>query len=99
MALHERDGLDEELRLLYVALTRAKDYLAVTFPLRFHIHRRRRDDRHHLAQLSRFLEAVRDRFDEVSAVSARDDDAIAVGALGVSLGDEVDSALERLWSS
>ena len=62
MALRDRDGLDEERRLLYVALTRAKEHLSVTAPLRFH--HRPEGDAHNLAPLSRFLDECRGLFDE-----------------------------------
>ena len=63
MAIDDAAGLDEELRLAYVAVTRAKTRLNVTFPMRYHVHRHGRDDRHHYAQLSRFFEPIRDRFE------------------------------------
>jgi len=49
MALSDRDGLEEERRLLYVALTRARDVLTVSMPQRFHVRRHGTDDRHLLA--------------------------------------------------
>ncbi|MFQ5426588.1 MAG: 3'-5' exonuclease, partial [Gaiellales bacterium] len=101
MALGQPGGVDEELRLLYVAVTRAMDHLAVTYPARFHVNRRRRDDRHLLAQPSRFVEPVRERFEEVSAGegAAGVDPPVAVGGAtsGRSISREVDDFLERLW--
>jgi DNA helicase-2/ATP-dependent DNA helicase PcrA len=55
MALGSDDGLAEEQRLFYVAVTRAKDELALYTPLRMPHHRRGRDDRHSYAPASRFL--------------------------------------------
>ena len=55
MALGDPDGLAEEHRLFYVALTRARDHLYLYAPLRLHHHRRGRDDRHGYGQLTRFL--------------------------------------------
>ena len=54
--LGDEAGLSEELRLMYVALTRAKDELTIHVPLRFHVNRFASDDRHVYAQISRFLE-------------------------------------------
>ncbi len=100
MAISDADGLDEELRLAYVALTRAKDELTVTFPLRFHVHKQRRDDRHVYAQLSRFLEPVRGHFDESSTSAAGGATTIDLDPnLRVGVADEVDSLLGSLWSS
>lgn len=55
MALNEPGGIEEERRLLYVALTRAKDHLAVSFPQRFYHRRFGSDGRHSYAVPSRFL--------------------------------------------
>jgi DNA helicase-2/ATP-dependent DNA helicase PcrA len=55
MALTTPDGLDEEQRVFYVAVTRARDHLLVYTPLRMPHHRRGRDDRHSYAPQSRFL--------------------------------------------
>ena len=64
MALATREGLEEERRLFYVALTRARRHLAVYVPLRYH-HHRVHDD-HSWAQPSRFLsERVLCTLDEV----------------------------------
>ncbi len=64
MALKSADGLDEERRLLYVAVTRARDELHLYAPLRMPHHRHARDDRHSFAPLSRFLdERVRSTLD------------------------------------
>jgi DNA helicase-2/ATP-dependent DNA helicase PcrA len=56
MALGSADGLDEERRLFYVAVTRARDELLLYTPLRMPHHRFGRDDRHSLAPQSRFLD-------------------------------------------
>lgn len=96
MALGDEHGLAEELRLMYVALTRAKDELTVNFPLRFHVNRHATDDRHVYAQLSRFVEPVRELFDEEHATREIDirDDAAPVT---VGVADEVDTILAALW--
>ena len=57
MATGDAAQVEEERRLLYVALTRARDRLWCYFPLRYHhaMGRGRLDDRHSYAQPSRFL--------------------------------------------
>ncbi len=56
MATRDEDGIEEERRLFYVALTRARDMLYVYFPLRYyHKHRGGLHDLHTYAQLTRFL--------------------------------------------
>lgn len=62
MALGEPGGLEEERRLLYVAMTRAKDHLAVTVPQRFYHHRRSSNGDHSYALPSRFLDAAEAEF-------------------------------------
>lgn len=48
--------IEEERRLLYVAMTRAKQQLALIAPLRYHVTQQRRDgDRHIYGARSRFL--------------------------------------------
>jgi len=47
--------IEEERRLLYVAMTRARDRLYVTFPLRYYHRKHAFGDSHSFAQLSRFL--------------------------------------------
>jgi DNA helicase-2/ATP-dependent DNA helicase PcrA len=93
MALGDPGGLAEEHRLFYVALTRARDHLYLYAPMRLHLHRRGRDDRHGYGQLTRFLHR--------DALAACDNTAAAppapalpvVGPIRV----QVDAALGSLW--
>ena len=64
MATGDADEIEEERRLFYVALTRAKNDLYVYFPLRYYHRPRGLDDAHGYAQLSRFITpTVKDTFD------------------------------------
>ena len=56
MALRDDDELEEERRLLYVALTRARDAVHICFPQRYYRRQKPRDDVHMHALVSRFLE-------------------------------------------
>lgn len=56
MALTTPEGLIEEQRLFYVAVTRAADELFLYAPLRMPHHRHARDDKHSFAPISRFLD-------------------------------------------
>ena len=68
MATGRLEEIEEERRLFYVALTRAKDWLYVCYPLRYYTYPRSFSDVHGYAQLTRFLpEGVRRLFDEVQA--------------------------------
>jgi DNA helicase-2/ATP-dependent DNA helicase PcrA len=65
MATGDPEQVEEERRLFYVALTRAKDFLEVCFPLRYY--QKKWSDRHSYAQLTRFLPAsLLDRFERIS---------------------------------
>ena len=55
MATGDEDEIEEERRLFYVALTRAKDDLQVYFPLRYYHRRMGLEDPHSYAQLTRFI--------------------------------------------
>jgi DNA helicase-2/ATP-dependent DNA helicase PcrA len=81
MSTGDEEELEEERRLLYVALTRAKDRLVVSFPQRYYRRQKPRDDVHMYGIVSRFLEPadVRSCLDDVApSVDVRDDDAVAV---------------------
>jgi superfamily I DNA/RNA helicase len=58
------EEIEEERRLLYVAMTRAKDHLALIVPHRFYVHgQSRTGDQHLYASRSRFIpESVLDQF-------------------------------------
>jgi len=97
MAASSTDELDEERRLFYVALTRARDHLHVYAPLRYHHHRSRLDDAHGMAVRSRFLDA---------AVVATMEETVAGTPAGVDLPVEgpvvtplraIDDALRDLF--
>jgi len=55
MATTDDEGIDEERRLFYVAVTRAMDRLYIMFPLRYYHRKHRLGDAHLYAQLTRFL--------------------------------------------
>lgn len=95
MALSDREGLEEERRLVYVAATRARDALTVAYPLRYHHRRHGHDDAHSFAQLSRFLEPARPAFDAEGIGGAPDDEPAANPATL----DPVPDLLSGLWSA
>jgi DNA helicase-2/ATP-dependent DNA helicase PcrA len=94
MALSEPEGLEEERRLLYVAMTRARDALYVTYPQRYFHRRHGLDDAHSYGQPSRFLTAAASTFDR-TVPSREDDDApgrraepgVVADPVGAFLGD------------
>jgi DNA helicase-2/ATP-dependent DNA helicase PcrA len=63
-ALGDDDELEEERRLMYVAMTRARDHLAVTYPLNAYSTRRGSD--YTIDQLSRFIDpGIRETMERV----------------------------------
>jgi len=94
MATGDDEEIEEERRLLYVAMTRARDALHVYRPMRYY--RKPRGDPHSYSQLSRFLEPeiVRDTFEEIGP--AVDDDHPEVVDLTGRI--DVDAYLAGLWS-
>ncbi|MDE3127324.1 MAG: ATP-dependent helicase, partial [Gemmatimonadota bacterium] len=63
-ATESDDELEEERRLLYVAMTRARNHLAVTYPLNVYSSRRSMD--YSMDQLSRFVDrGVREQMERV----------------------------------
>jgi DNA helicase-2/ATP-dependent DNA helicase PcrA len=98
MSLSTPGGLEEERRLMYVALTRARDVLTLYAPLRYH-HSRARGDRHSYAPISRFLSPLRHLFDQVGDGTDGQDPTSSLDLRErVSLTDEVDAATHSLWS-
>ncbi|MEI8080578.1 MAG: ATP-dependent helicase [Actinomycetes bacterium] len=96
MALGSAEGLEEERRLFYVALTRPKKYLDVYVPLRYHHHPNARNDRHSWAQPSRFLsDEVSKSFQTVTYL--RGDELEAVDIPAIDTTALVDSTLDGLW--
>lgn len=94
MALTSKEGLEEERRLFYVAVTRPRRHLHVYLPLRFHYRPHGRDDDHTMSQPSRFLSAaVTACFDTVSTSRH---DTRAGGS--IDAGIRVETELDALWN-
>ena len=55
MSTDNEEQIEEELRLTYVAMTRPRDFLYITWPLRYYHKRHRRGDQHSYAQRCRFI--------------------------------------------
>jgi DNA helicase-2/ATP-dependent DNA helicase PcrA len=88
--------IEEERRLLYVAMTRAKDHLHLMVPQRFYTHgQRSNSDRHVYAQRTRFIPNSMLKHFEWRAWPA----AKAAHASGQRLGATVDvrAKMRRMW--
>jgi DNA helicase II / ATP-dependent DNA helicase PcrA len=94
MATGDDDEIEEERRLLYVALTRARDALHVYRPLRYYRRPRGLEDPHSHSQLSRFLEpeTVAATFDHIAPEVAEEPVFDLRGAA------DVDRFLAGLWA-
>jgi superfamily I DNA/RNA helicase len=86
--------LNEERRLFYVAVTRARDQLYLYTPMRLHHHRLARDDRHSYGQPSRFLDAA--ALAACETVQAEPPQPLLPAA--APLAARIDAALDALWA-
>lgn len=94
MSTGSEEQIEEERRLFYVALTRAKDFLEVCFPLRYYVKQRGMSDRHSYAQRTRFLPpALVDRFEQVSLKPKPATD----GPVKVSIAGDVRKKVASMW--
>ena len=95
MALTDEEGLEEERRLFYVALTRARDELHVMFPRRYYLRPNGLGDAHGYAQLTRFLpEKVRRHFEESTEGAPQHGEPTPPVVASTSVA----RSLEHLWS-
>lgn len=89
------DEMEEERRLLYVALTRAKDRLYVTFPLRYYHRKHPLGDAHSYAQLSRFLPP--DLFPLFERQGFGRAEPVSEATPATSVTENVQARLRKLW--
>jgi len=100
MATKDSASIEEERRLFYVALTRAKNWLYVLCPLRYyHSYRPGASDHYGMAQRTRFLpEKIMKYFDRQVAggrIGSEDD---AVGSLNLGLTSKaIRGKTKGLW--
>ncbi|MDQ6674688.1 MAG: ATP-dependent helicase [Chloroflexota bacterium] len=95
----DAQSIEEERRLFYVALTRARDSLYVYFALRFYRRPRGLDDAHHFAQLTRFLpEQVQCFFERRTAGEALAPTTTLAGTANRPR-DGVQALLTALWEA
>ncbi len=96
MATGDAESVDEERRLFYVALTRARRHLHLYAPLRYHHgDPAGRTDKHSYALRSRFLPPDVDSLLDLQVVRGADD--VALPPVQAPLTSIVDSELGSLW--
>lgn len=89
--------IEEERRLLYVALTRARNWLYVCFPLRYYADKHVLGDRHSYAQLTRFIpNDVRALFEQVTLTLPKPP---SEGRGGAKVETDARAKIRGLWSS
>lgn len=90
--------LEEERRLVYVAMTRAKDDLHLIVPQRFYVHGQHKfGDRHVYAQRTRFIpKSLLGLFEKTAWPAALPSEPVA-GAPAVPVID-VGARLKSIWS-
>ena len=97
MATESTPEIEEERRLLYVAMTRAKDHLHLLVAQRFYAHQQRDSgDRHMYALRTRFIpDAITNRFEQCAwPISNREGNSPAVTPLKtVAIGER----LKQMW--
>ncbi len=97
MATGDPAQVEEERRLLYVAMTRARDDLHLVHPLRMYIRNQsRRGERHIYAPRSRFIpDEMLDRFERVSR--GRDGGSLDGTAEDGAVVVDVGAKLRQMW--
>jgi DNA helicase-2/ATP-dependent DNA helicase PcrA len=97
LAVGEAAEIEEERRLLYVAMTRAKDELHLVHPQRFFTQQQpRHGDRHVYAPRSRFITAAMlDRFERIAWVAGSPGDAARDGRAEPRI--DVAARLRDMW--
>ena len=96
MATGNAAEIEEERRLLYVAMTRARHHLHLMVPQRFYVTQQAAyGDRHVYASISRFLpESMRDRFEHLSPFAAPAPSSTMAGAEAVH---DLSARLRSAW--
>ena len=93
-----KEEIDEERRLMYVAMTRAKRSLFVCHPIRQY-YRRSRGDRHSFTQLSRFLdETVVASMQRVHATEQESSDESAAESQSTIGTADIRDRIKSMWN-
>jgi DNA helicase-2/ATP-dependent DNA helicase PcrA len=89
------EEMEEERRLLYVAMTRARNRLYLTYPFRYYHRKHAHGDAYSTAQLSRFLKP--ELFPLFERVGTAREEPEANGAAANAVPTDVRQRLRKLW--
>ena len=95
-ATRTSDEIEEERRLLHVAMTRAKDEFDLIVPQRLFMYQQN-DDRHAYASISRFIPKSIHHAFESKHWSERPNDSISGRSRSISRRIDVASRVEQMW--
>lgn len=99
MATGTPEEIEEERRLFYVAMTRAKNNLFVCRPERYYFHHRRRSDLGSMSQITRFLPArIQESFERVSHGAVMGLDTASPEGLISGDTSQIRDSIAKLWS-
>ena len=100
MATGHSDDIEEERRLLYVAMTRAKDDLYLMLPQRFYVHNQPKSgDRHVYASRTRFITgSMLDAFEQITWPAAGRRAKIESG-LGAARAVDLKARVSNMWKA
>ncbi len=97
MATKDAEEIEEERRLFYVALTRAKNWLYVCYPLRYY-HSYRMGDQHGYAQRTRFLpEAILSSFHQCVTDELESDETESPAIQSRLTSPAIRRRMKNLW--
>jgi len=100
MATGSPEEIEEERRLFYVAMTRAKNQLSVVRPERYYFHNRRKSDQHSLSKVTRFLPThIQAMFDRQSHGATYGSGVGGAGQSSLIQSDtsEIRKKISKLW--
>jgi DNA helicase-2/ATP-dependent DNA helicase PcrA len=97
-ATRTSDEIEEERRLLHVAMTRAKDELDLIVPQRLFTYQQNGHDSGHVyASISRFIPKSIHHAFEAKHWSERPNDSLSGRSRSISRRIDVASSVERMW--
>jgi DNA helicase-2/ATP-dependent DNA helicase PcrA len=98
MATGSPEEIEEERRLFYVALTRARSALYVCFPLRYYHARFGAGDRHSYAQRTRFIPGPLVKYFHTCVAAVSSDESVPADLKGENLSPTVRRRAKSLWT-